>query len=233
VQNGAVDLTVNGGTPSYLFKWSDGSNAEDISNVGDGAYTVTVTDSRDCTAQANFNISSDYELKLETTPLAYIKSGESIQLIASGNVDHGNTYSWSTAQNLICSSCNSVEVAPRENTIYTVNTTDVNGCTASNSISVEVNSADNIFVPNVFTPNNDGSNDVFELRGDMGGIIYLNFSVFNRWGEQVFETSDPHFKWDGVYKSEILQQGVYIYRMKIVFMSGNSLDNTGSITILR
>ena len=102
------------------------------------------------------------------------------------------------------------------------------------TLSVTVNSITDIFIPNAFSPNGDGNNDVFQLFGDVNTIAFLDVMVFNRWGEKVFESSNHHFTWDGTYKGEVVPQGAYIYTAKIVFINGYSRnDLKGSLTIIR
>ncbi len=234
VQNGAIDLTVTGGTVAFNFDWNTGDIAEDLNNLSPGTYAVTVTDSRNCSVQGSYSIISGYELTVDAGVSSTINLGETIQLTAVTNVEHNNVYSWSPAYSLSCGNCASTEASPLSNTFYTVNVVDANGCKASDTVSINVNSVTDIFIPNVFTPNNDGNNDLFQLFGDVNTIQFLEFAIFNRWGEKVFETSNHKFTWDGTYKGEAAPQGVYIYTAKIVFINGYSRnDMKGSLTIIR
>ncbi len=234
VKTGAIDITMTGGTPPYRFNWSNSSNTEDLSQLASGNYAVSVTDSRDCSIQENFNLTSNYSLQVEATESTEINLGESIQLTVTANVDHGNMYLWRSENDLACSSCATTIANPAFTTHYTVDVTDTNGCQASDELTLTVNSITDIFIPNAFTPNDDGNNDVLELYGNKGSITFLNFSLFNRWGEKVIESNDPNFKWDGTYKGEKVSSGVYLYVMKVAFVNGYSRDDfKGSITVLR
>ncbi len=233
VQNGAIDLSVSGGTPGFTFDWNNGETSEDMDHLSQGNYSVVVTDTRNCTATANFTITYDYVLTVQASPSTEINLGEEVQLSATANVDHNNTYSWTPALNTMCSNCASTKAVPTHDTHYTVTVVDANGCTATDTTSVSVNSITDVFIPNAFTPNNDGNNDVYQLEGDLNTIEYLDFKVFNRWGELVFESMDHHFHWDGNYKGQPVDRGVYIYTMKVVFINGYSRDYKGSITVLK
>ena len=229
-----IDLTVSGGTSAYTFDWSNGETAEDLTGLPQGAYAVTVTDARGCNSQASFNVAYNYTLQVDATPSTTINLGETIQLTATTNVDHGNVYSWTPTYNVACATCATTEAMPTFTTHYTVSVVDANGCKATDTLTVEVNSVTDVFVPNAFTPNGDGNNDVMQIYGDINTIAFLNFAVFNRWGEKVFETNDHHFTWDGTYKGEVVPQGAYIYTMKVVFINGYSRnDMKGSLTIIR
>ncbi|HRG88868.1 MAG TPA: gliding motility-associated C-terminal domain-containing protein, partial [Chitinophagales bacterium] len=151
------------------------------------------------------------------------------------NVDNGNVYSWGPATgNINCNSCATTNATPTQETIYTIQVMDTNGCRASDTVTVSVNSITDIFIPNAFSPNNDGNNDVFQLFGDVGTISFLDMKVFNRWGELVFESSKHNFEWDGTYKGETVPQGTYIYVAKIAFVNGYVRnDLKGSLTVIR
>jgi gliding motility-associated-like protein len=95
----------------------------------------------------------------------------------------------------------------------------------------------NIFVPNTFSPNGDGSNDVFYPRGS-GVFKILNLKVFNRWGEVVFDKSnfnanDAATGWDGTYKGKQLAADVFIYMLQVVCDNNSTLTFKGNIALLR
>ena len=88
-------------------------------------------------------------------------------------------------------------------------------------------------IPNAFTPNGDGNNDRLCLQGWANCVKQFSISVFNRWGELVFQSNDAAFCWDGVYKGNTLQEGEYLYSIKSVLTNGDLLNRTGTITILK
>ena len=234
VENGAIDITITGGTPNFSINWNNGETVQNISQLAQGAYQVVVTDSRSCTAQATFNISYDYILTVDAGNYTNINLGETATLTATANGNNNNVYNWSPSVNVECAACATTTTRSGNNTTFTINVTDDYGCTAFDTVSVSVNSITDLFIPNAFTPNNDGNNDVLEIYGDINAIHYIEFNIFNRWGEKVFSTNDPTFKWDGSYKGQMVDQGAYIYTMNLVFINEVSRsDYKGSITIIR
>jgi gliding motility-associated-like protein len=233
VSKGAISLAVSGGNAGYRYSWSNGNTTNAISNVAEGAYAVTITDARNCTVQQSFTIASDYVLEVNATESATIDLGETVQLTAVASTDHNNTYSWTAANSVLCNTCAATETSPMQNTEYLVTVIDANGCKATDALTITVNSAIDIFVPNAFSPNGDGNNDFFQLFGDLGTIAYLDMMVFNRWGEKVFESNNANFTWDGTYKGEVVPQGVFVYTGKIVFINGTSRQLKGSLTVIR
>ena len=157
-----------------------------------------------------------------------IESGNTVDLVATG----GTNYSWSPSIGLSCSNCPNPTASPTETTTYTVIISDDNGCqtTASVTVTVESSCVD-IFVPTIFSPNNDGNNDIMCVYGSC--ISAINFEVFNRWGEKVFETTDPEACWDGKQNGKELNSGVYIFKVVVLLNDGNEIIESGNITLVK
>jgi gliding motility-associated-like protein len=129
-------------------------------------------------------------------------------------------------------------VKPTQSLEYTLRAKNDGGCLAEDKVSVYVlcNNS-NIFVPNTFSPNGDGNNDVFYPRGS-GVFKILNLKVFNRWGEVVFDKSnfnanDAATGWDGTYKGKQLPADVFIYMLQVVCDNNSTLTFKGNIALLR
>lgn len=114
---------------------------------------------------------------------------------------------------------------------YSVEITDEHGCVGSGSITVEDGCSSQIYVPTVFSPNGDGVNDVFHAYG----IHVKNFQmeIYDRWGGQVFESRHILSGWDGTLKRKAMPSGVYAYRIIATFLNGETIDERGSLTLIR
>jgi gliding motility-associated-like protein len=88
-----------------------------------------------------------------------------------------------------------------------------------------------IFIPNIFSPNGDGINDVLYVRGH--NIEQLYFVVYSRWGEKLFETSDLNCGWDGTFKGKHTETGVYVYFLNATLQSGRVISKSGDVTLIR
>ena len=88
-----------------------------------------------------------------------------------------------------------------------------------------------IYVPNIFSPNGDNSNDVFYVYGDR--IAEMDLIIFDRWGEKVFESNDKNSGWDGTFRGEPVDPSVLVYRLKGKFISGLEFEKSGYITLIR
>ncbi len=124
---------------------------------------------------------------------------------------------------------------PSETTTYTLTVTNDEGCLAVRQITIYVISPDcqepNIFIPNAFTPNGDGNNDVLYVRSNI--IESMEFAVYNRWGQKVFETTDQAIGWDGTYKGQDLPNDVFGYYLKARCFNGEEYFKKGNVTLMR
>ena len=88
-----------------------------------------------------------------------------------------------------------------------------------------------LILPNAFTPNNDGVNDCFGIR-KWGNVTIKEFSIYNRWGQKVFDTRNPSECWNGTFHGEMQDSGGYVYVIKAVSFCGN-ITRTGTVMLIR
>ncbi len=113
---------------------------------------------------------------------------------------------------------------------YNITATDLNGCTKNFTVNV-VDQNCNIYLPNIFTPNGDRLNDIFRIT--QSGILQLNdFSIYNRWGNKVFSTTQSSIGWDGTYKGKESPAGTYMYIIN-GSVSNRKKQFKGTITLER
>ena len=132
------------------------------------------------------------------------------QLMANGGI----SYEWWPVQGLDFADRANPKASPQTTTKYIVTGTDQNGCSATDSVTIQVNftGTSNNYIYNAFTPNNDGLNDCFGIK-HWGNVEALNFSIYNRWGQKIFYTDNSNTCWDGKYKGINQEAGVYIYQV--------------------
>ncbi|MDX2249458.1 MAG: PKD domain-containing protein [Bacteroidia bacterium] len=110
--------------------------------------------------------------------------------------------------------------------------TDIYGCEYDLEKTIEVKAIIGVHIPTAFTPNGDGYNDEFFVEARL--VQQFAFTIFNRFGEEIFTSNDPAFRWDGRTASGYaVKEGVYAYRMQATDVLGNSLDEEGTITVLK
>jgi len=228
--DGAIDLTVTGGVPEYRFMWNFGSPAEDVTHLAPGTYTVSVTDGNGCNGVAGFTIFEAVPLSIAVDSLHQIFIGDEVELTAYVDGGTGSySYQWTPEETLSCPTCQTTMAAPLANTNYIVTVTDGNNCPISDVTHVIVNQ--DIFIPNTFTPNNNGTNDLFAPVVRMAKE--LTFSIFNRWGEKIFSSNDQNAGWDGNLNGHPVKVDVYVYHVKVLFYNGIEKTYRGNVTVLR
>lgn len=223
-------LTASGGG-TYL--WNTGETTATIHPTAGGTYSVIVSVGS-CTDTDVKNII------VAANPIATafsdvtIIQGQSANLSATG----GNTYAWNNNMNGA-----NITVSPLSTTIYCVTVYDANSCYDTSCVTVTVelcSNAGTLYLPNAFSPNGDGENDELQIYyGATQCIKNFHLALYNRWGEKIYETSDPAFKWNGVYNTSLLkntQQGgtsIYTYYMDAEIVDGTKISKKGNISLVR
>ncbi|MCW3110938.1 MAG: hypothetical protein JWQ09_5444 [Segetibacter sp.] len=166
-----------------------------------------------------------------------IAVGNSVTLKTTSSRDVTN-WQWFPATGLSCSNCLEPVATPSNTIVYKATVTNGGGCRAEDRVTINVfcNNG-NIFIPNTFSPNNDGSNDVFFPRGK--GIAGVkNLQIFNRWGTIVFQKSnfainDSRSGWNGMYNGKPLDADVFVYHIEVTCETGQVFSYKGDITLIR
>jgi gliding motility-associated-like protein len=198
-----------------------------------GSFSVVATASNSCGVDTLLKNSyvTVYDLPIlivrgDTT----INIGESTEIFASGGI----TYYWSPNNNnsIACVTCSNTIVKPTLTTQYIVVASNSLYCKVQDTVTiiVDINCGD-FFIPNVFSPNDDGLNDLINVHGRC--ISTFNLQIFNRWGEKVFETTTLENSWDGSFKGKKMDTGVFIYKADGVSIDGQSFKLKGNITLIR
>lgn len=230
-------LVLDPGITGASYVWSDGSTEPTLTVTQGGTYAVTISSACETVEETITVDGIGFELDLG--PDLQIELGESLTL--RPNIvpsSEGLTYSWtSSAAPLSCMSCFEPEVNPYFDTRYYLTATDAAGCSVMDSVLVEVIKNRKVYAPNAFSPNGDGINDYFYLQSEQPETV-LNFQVFNRWGDLVFEsanipTNEPSQGWDGRFRGKPLNNGVYFYLATIRFLDGEVVEFQGMVEVVR
>jgi len=144
--------------------------------------------------------------------------------------DSRRQYFWSPGIEFADSTEANPSVSPTQTTTYYLRVIDEFVQESYDTVTVEVLYC-NIFIPNIFSPNGDGQNDVLYVRGQ--GISQLHFVVYNRWGQQVFESRDINHGWDGTFQGQKAEIGVYGYFVSGVVEDGKMVSKRGTVTLVR
>lgn len=168
-----------------------------------------------------------------------IELGQEIELNAQLENENGNViYLWTPPNSIIgCLDCPMTTALPIGNTTYYVNVSDQKGCIASDSLEVRVNAIYKLFVPNVFTPNHDGTNDRFTIFTNRAAKSIRKLLVYNRWGACVYEgynfpANDEQYGWDGYFKGKKCNPAAFAWYAEVEFLDGHLEKKKGSITLI-
>lgn len=226
---GSAQITVSGGVPTYTYLWSNNGLNSSIENVPFGEYFVTATAVNGCEVSTTVEINQTSELKLNLT-------GEwaTSNIIPDGSIFvdiEGGTPSYEIevqAQNLRPP----YDLNALYSDLYTIILTDENGCQASDTLTIKPLTIESeIEIPNVFTPNNDGLNDLFLLKAH--GIVSFSCIIVNRWGRQVYAWNNLNEGWDGKIKSTQASEGVYFYVVNALGLDKKKYLLKGSFYLMR
>ena len=234
----------------YIFNGFGLTTASSLDNTTTPAVTATPDSSTvyACVIQENACFTNTLFSTVFVDPLPAVVIAQPNSIIAGSstvltavitNKDTGLFYEWTPSETVTCPSCQSTSVTPDSNTEYHVCVTSNRGCVSCDSVKVSMFcDKAQIFVPNTFTPNGDGFNDRFIVSGEGLGLM-THFTVFNRWGEVVFDeagvpANDPTYGWDGTYKGQVLEPDVFMWILEITCETqGTVFKLHGDISLVR
>ncbi|MGZ3882783.1 MAG: PKD domain-containing protein, partial [Bacteroidia bacterium] len=226
----SIPLATTQGT--YAYHWNPPAGLSDptaynpIANPNASTvYTVSLSNGP-CISRANYSVEVFQLPPLAiNTPSALIIAGESVEISATSP----DSCYWYPNNYLSCSLCDTTIASPEENMIYYCSVMDLHGCV--NTSSVAINILPTFYVPNTFTPNDDGKNDVF--RPVFTGYVQLSVGIFDRWGEEIYHYNTLDGGWNGMSRGSRCQVGVYVYKIIAVDYMDNTIERIGTITLLK
>lgn len=237
-----IRLTASG---TELYSWSPATGLNDPNTASPLAnptsttrYTVTGTDRKGCFTTRDF-------VDVTVFPIPVVNAGRDTLIFAgfSSTLNAAyssdvNRYEWTPSDGLNCADCPQPVATPKATTTYTSRVFNSGGCTSSDAVTVFVVCKDvNLYMPNTFSPNGDGMNDVYYPRGR--GIQQVrSLKIFNRWGEQVFRrdnfnANEASSGWDGRFKGRELAPDVYVYVIDLVCDNSTIITLKGDVALVR
>ena len=235
---------IDGGQGPYLFSIDDGNNYFDnglFAELAPGEYELRIQDQNGCELDTRVSIPDTPEVFADLPEELILEFGDNAQLQAITNIDPVDiaTITWSPATQLSCIDCLNPQVLGVEDELYTLTVVNKNGCEAQATIQLRVDLDINVYIPNAFSPINiDGINDVFMIFAKEGVVANINtFQVYDRWGNGVFiqenfQPNDILYGWDGSFREQTMNPGVFSYWAEIVFIDGTTQLFKGDVTLL-
>jgi len=232
---------VMGGVPPYLYSINGSplSTETNFDNLSTGFYTVVTQDSNNCNTATEIDLYVAPEIFLNAGADKTIQLGDSVRIDGSLFPLLNQAFTWTSSEYVSCPNCIRPFGRPNNTAEYYFTTVDsISGCTQIDTMQIIVEKPRNVFIPNVFSPNGDGTNDLFFPNADNSVRLVNSFKIFDRWGEVVYEANnfdinDPTFGWDGRMNGEKMNPGVFVYMLEIQFVDDVVKFFTGDVTILR
>jgi gliding motility-associated-like protein len=220
------------GGNTYMWLPTKGVSASDVADIYvtpevSTTYTAYVSNSGNCGSTAT--------VLVKVNPLPALSAGEDfaanldepMYLNATSNAN----VTWVIGDGVQCATCPNTQIFPKKSGCYVAEAVSTNGCKTRDEVCVEVTTDYNIYIPNVFTPNGDGNNDVFLVYGT--GITKFEMNIFDRWGTKLFVSKDQLQGWDGTYKGVLSKQDAYTYLIIYTALDGKKVEKTGHVTLLK
>ena len=217
---GLIDTAICAGESIFV-------NGTEFNATTIGATEVFIVGSQGCDSTVTINLIVNPLPNLSTVAIPdTILIGDTAQLIANGT----GSFEWNNGQ-----SGATIVVNPEETMSFSVMLVDLNGCVSENTVAVYVLgvSEDLISIPSGFSPNGDGTNDIFRVIAN-GSFDDIELAIYNRWGELLHKKNGlATHGWDGTYKSKGQPLGTYAYKVVVKTRTGEEFNLIGNVTLIR
>jgi len=230
-----------GGQMPFLYSIDGGTTFSQDSlfdNLQPGVYQTVVQDGGGCEQLASVDLPGVTPLSITLDAGVGLLAGNSIQLNPVLNVPASEIAAvlWSPSQGLDCTDCLNPLATPQSDITYTVLVTTIAGCTASADIAIEVKKQEGIYLPNAFTPDGSGLNNIFRAYTNIA-VTKFEMNIFDRWGSLLFNSEDIVRGWDGTFRGQALNPGVYVYFIRYELVNGSGVVEekivSGDVALLR
>ncbi|MEY4126763.1 MAG: hypothetical protein RL737_952 [Bacteroidota bacterium] len=234
---------INNSPEVFSYVWSPAAIIQGATNQASATILpqatqylyVEATSSNGCVVEDSVYVSVSYInpalVQASATP-PLVTPGSTISL--TGAPSGYPIYQWVPAAPVLNPNAQNTQATVDETTVFTLYVSD-GVCTVSDTTEVKVYEiicdGPYVYVPNAFSPNNDGNNDVLYVRGLF--VEKMIFRVFDRWGELVFESTDVNFGWDGIYQGRKLDPDVYDYYLQVTCYGGLENIIKGNVTLMK
>ncbi|PSR01421.1 MAG: hypothetical protein BRD50_08885, partial [Bacteroidetes bacterium SW_11_45_7] len=219
-------ITLNAPDSLANYQWSSGATSDSIEVAESGVYAVTVTNASGCTDVDSVEVVVHDLPNADAGEDTTVSLGYPVELQGSG----GLTYLWEPSDSVSDPLAQNPIATPLSTTTFTLTVTDSNGCVATDQVTITVEEDFSLDIYNIFTPNGDGKNDRWRI-GKVLNYDNIEVRIFNRWGNEVYSSSNYQNDWRGQDNSgNELNDGTYYY---VIRFRGADKVYKGSVTILR
>jgi gliding motility-associated-like protein len=239
---GSIDLDLSGVSP-FMIAWSNGVTGDSIlTGLDAGDYSVLITDDNGCSVEDTFSVIESPVLNFDVPGTYTVHAGDSVLITITGDTQvPGLSYEWTPAGILSCTTCPSSLAFPDQDTVISILITDADSCTyfleAAINVISDTSFFDQIYVPNVFSPNGDGINDNWRIFSKLQDTYVHQLIIFDRWGSLIYAEQDfvlnSSIGWDGTFKGKLMNPGVFAYTVRLTLGDGRDVVVKGDVTLVR
>ncbi len=240
--DGSIEvMTLSGGTGPFVYQ-IDGEEYSDLSVVDfeAGMYTVDAFDVFGCLVSKDIEVPATQAFSLEVEPELMIRFGQTKTLTFETSLDDSEVgyIEWSDPEGEILGTDRELDFVGKQIEFINLWVENLNGCEVLAQIKIDLSFEVDIYYPNVFSPNNDGNNDLFILYNNGFPEMADDLKIFDRSGELIYKSSTTEFNetkvgWDGTFNGKPCQPGVYVFILQYTLMNGSTQTISGSITLVR
>ncbi|TNE62320.1 MAG: gliding motility-associated C-terminal domain-containing protein [Bacteroidetes bacterium] len=239
-RNGRIAVGQLQGMGPFRFALNNGPLQSDsvFTGLAPGIYMLTIQDALGCSEEVTIGLQEPAALAVDAGPDQTLDLGDTTLLNATTNLPV-TMWQWAPPDGLSCTDCPDPVATPPATTTYSVQVTNANGCTAEAVVTLQVNTEQRVYIPNVFSPNLDGTNDYFTIITGDGVALIRQMEIFDRWGNHIFSAPADQppgaltLQWDGRYKGNNLPPAVFTWMVEVVFTDGSSKVYKGDVTLVR
>ncbi|CAN5324326.1 hypothetical protein BH10BAC1_BH10BAC1_12030 [soil metagenome] len=233
---GTATVSATGGTGPFSYLWNNGQTGATLSSLGAGNYCVSVTDSNGCQDNTCIDIFNPPQMNVDFSSDPSITDMSNPEIHFTDLSTGGMVWQWNFGDLNTSTIENPIHVYSQEGTYpVTLIVTNSLGCIDSVSHDIIINNGYAFFAPNAFTPGTNDLNDTFLPKGTNWDTSSFHLSIFDRWGNLIFQTSDANQGWNGRLKnsSKIAEMDVYVWKVQVSDTIGNPHYYIGSVSIIR
>jgi gliding motility-associated-like protein len=231
------EINITAAPKVFSYSINNGTTTQDSSrfvNLCTGSYNILVTDSAGCVATNNISVGGPIEVIPSFGVSPQPTFSPNTEITFTDQSQGATSYLWDIVGIDTFTTSNLVYKFPEEAGTYQVclHIENNNGCPADLCQIVTIKEDMDIFIPNTFTPDFNGLNEVFKPIIKLKLVVDYNLQIYNRWGELLFETSDPEQGWNGDYGGTLVKTGVYVYKIKMLDTNNLFHNKIGSVNVI-
>ncbi len=240
-ETGQIEVVqVLGGVPGYQYALGDDvyQNNTLYNGLVEDNYTIQIIDANGCIYQDSSELIAPAIPVILSLEDITIELGDQGILVPFINIDEFQNIEWTDSSTLDCGNCLSPMAMPVNDAVYELSVTSIDDCSTEASVRITVDKTRGVYIPNAFSPNNDGVNDEFTIFGGNEVEEVTSLKIFSRWGSIVysnenFQPNDLSIGWDGFFNGKAMDPSVFIYIAEVKFIDGVSIPYKGDFVLLR